>query len=169
MSTESSSSFVHCMCTSASCNATPDVQVCRHGWTRSSCPKACGGLWLLSPWAVKSSRAPSEVCLCSVGPQRRRSVVPIAGHQHFRHAGKVHRANTLEQLKLVGPSSLGVSLLTASFVGMVFTIQVLACTITSTSDLTGTSRTCCPDCIGCAAPPACSSMGAGAAHGVADA
>ena len=31
----------------------------------------------------------------------------------------------MEQLKLVGPSSLGVSLLTAAFVGMVFTIQVL--------------------------------------------
>ena len=39
----------------------------------------------------------------------------------------MHRANTLEQLKLVGPSSLGVSLLTASFVGMVFTIQVQPC------------------------------------------
>eukprot|EP00891_Asterochloris_glomerata_P001095 jgi/Astpho2/1095/fgenesh1_pm.00019_%23_4_t len=37
--------------------------------------------------------------------------------------GKVHRRNTLEQLKLVGPRSLGVALLTASFVGMVFTIQ----------------------------------------------
>ena len=32
--------------------------------------------------------------------------------------------NTAEQLKLVGPRSLGVSLLTAGFVGMVFTIQV---------------------------------------------
>lgn len=30
----------------------------------------------------------------------------------------------MEQLKLVGPQSLGVSLLTAGFVGMVFTIQV---------------------------------------------
>ena len=39
-------------------------------------------------------------------------------------AGKVHTRNTLEQLKLVGPRSLGVSLLTAGFVGMVFTIQV---------------------------------------------
>ena len=29
-----------------------------------------------------------------------------------------------EQLELVGPRSLGVALLTASFVGMVFTIQV---------------------------------------------
>ena len=38
--------------------------------------------------------------------------------------GKVHVRNTIEQLKLVGPRSLGVALLTAGFVGMVFTIQV---------------------------------------------
>jgi ABC-type transporter Mla maintaining outer membrane lipid asymmetry permease subunit MlaE len=37
--------------------------------------------------------------------------------------GKIHWKNTAEQLKLVGPSSLGVALLTAAFVGMVFTIQ----------------------------------------------
>ena len=38
--------------------------------------------------------------------------------------GRVHVRNTLEQLALVGPRSLGVALLTAGFVGMVFTIQV---------------------------------------------
>jgi ABC-type transporter Mla maintaining outer membrane lipid asymmetry permease subunit MlaE len=38
--------------------------------------------------------------------------------------GKIHWKNTLEQLAEVGPGSLGVCLLTASFVGMVFTIQV---------------------------------------------
>lgn len=38
-------------------------------------------------------------------------------------SGKIHWKNTAEQLKLVGPSSLGVALLTAAFVGMVFTIQ----------------------------------------------
>ncbi|PNH05926.1 Protein TRIGALACTOSYLDIACYLGLYCEROL 1, chloroplastic [Tetrabaena socialis] len=37
--------------------------------------------------------------------------------------GNIHWRNTMDQLKLVGPQSLGVSLLTASFVGMVFTIQ----------------------------------------------
>ncbi|CAM6127792.1 unnamed protein product [Calypogeia fissa] len=37
--------------------------------------------------------------------------------------GKVHVKNTIQQLESVGPRSLGVSLLTASFVGMVFTIQ----------------------------------------------
>ena len=36
----------------------------------------------------------------------------------------MHWRNTADQLRLVGPRSLGVSLLTASFVGMVFTIQV---------------------------------------------
>lgn len=40
--------------------------------------------------------------------------------------GKVHKRNTLEQLKLVGPNTLSVALLTAAFVGMVFTIQVKA-------------------------------------------
>ncbi|PNW81963.1 hypothetical protein CHLRE_06g268200v5 [Chlamydomonas reinhardtii] len=37
--------------------------------------------------------------------------------------GNIHWKNTAEQLRLVGPASLGVSLLTAGFVGMVFTIQ----------------------------------------------
>jgi ABC-type transporter Mla maintaining outer membrane lipid asymmetry permease subunit MlaE len=39
-------------------------------------------------------------------------------------AGKIHWRNTRDQLQLVGPKSLGVALLTAGFVGMVFTIQV---------------------------------------------
>ena len=38
--------------------------------------------------------------------------------------GKVHRRNTLEQMATVGPESLLIALLTAGFVGMVFTIQV---------------------------------------------
>ena len=40
-------------------------------------------------------------------------------------AGKIHWRNTAEQLRLVGPRSLGVCLLTAAFVGMVFTIQFI--------------------------------------------
>lgn len=36
----------------------------------------------------------------------------------------LHRRNTLEQMAAVGPESLLITLLTASFVGMVFTIQV---------------------------------------------
>lgn len=38
--------------------------------------------------------------------------------------GKIHRRNTLEQLAAVGPDSLFIALLTAIFVGAVFTIQV---------------------------------------------
>lgn len=41
------------------------------------------------------------------------------------HAGKIHWKNTMEQLNMVGPRSLGVCLLTAAFVGMVFTIQFI--------------------------------------------
>lgn len=37
---------------------------------------------------------------------------------------KIHRRNTLEQMAVVGPDSLVIALITASFVGMVFTIQV---------------------------------------------
>ncbi|PQP98783.1 protein TRIGALACTOSYLDIACYLGLYCEROL 1 chloroplastic [Prunus yedoensis var. nudiflora] len=37
--------------------------------------------------------------------------------------GKVHWRNTLQQLKRVGPNSVGVCLLTSAFVGMAFTIQ----------------------------------------------
>lgn len=42
-------------------------------------------------------------------------------------AGKIHWKNTLDQLNMVGPRSLGVCLLTAAFVGMVFTIQFIRC------------------------------------------
>jgi len=38
--------------------------------------------------------------------------------------GKIHRRNTLEQLAIVGPDSFFIALLTAIFVGAVFTIQV---------------------------------------------
>lgn len=37
--------------------------------------------------------------------------------------GKIHWRNTQDQINVVGPKSLGVALLTAGFVGMVFTIQ----------------------------------------------
>jgi phospholipid/cholesterol/gamma-HCH transport system permease protein len=38
--------------------------------------------------------------------------------------GHIHRRNTLEQMSVTGPESLLVALITAAFVGMVFTIQV---------------------------------------------
>lgn len=37
---------------------------------------------------------------------------------------RIHRFNTLEQMSFVGPASLAIALITAVFVGMVFTIQV---------------------------------------------
>lgn len=37
---------------------------------------------------------------------------------------KIHRANSVEQMSFVGPASLAIALITALFVGMVFTIQV---------------------------------------------
>lgn len=37
---------------------------------------------------------------------------------------KIHRRNTLDQMNIVGPESLTIALVTAGFVGMVFTIQV---------------------------------------------
>ncbi len=48
------------------------------------------------------------------------------GGQVFFHCltAKIHRRNTLEQMSVVGPESLGIALVTAGFVGMVFTIQV---------------------------------------------
>ncbi|MEO0407239.1 MAG: MlaE family lipid ABC transporter permease subunit [Cyanobacteria bacterium P01_A01_bin.135] len=39
-------------------------------------------------------------------------------------SGRVHRRNTMEQLASVGPDSLMIALMTATTVGMVFTIQV---------------------------------------------
>ena len=38
--------------------------------------------------------------------------------------GKIHQRNTKEQMAIVGPDSLIIALVTATFVGMVFTIQV---------------------------------------------
>lgn len=48
------------------------------------------------------------------------------GGQVFFHLlqGRIHRRNTLEQMSIVGPESLSIALVTAGFVGMVFTIQV---------------------------------------------
>lgn len=50
----------------------------------------------------------------------------LLGGQVLLHVlrGKIHRRNTLDQMAVVGPESLLIALVTASFVGMVFTIQV---------------------------------------------
>ncbi|KAF8080439.1 hypothetical protein N665_0944s0004 [Sinapis alba] len=52
------------------------------------------------------------------------SVPIIAGQVVLRILkGKIHWRNTLQQLERTGPKSLGVCLLTSTFVGMAFTIQ----------------------------------------------
>jgi len=38
--------------------------------------------------------------------------------------GRIHKRNTIDQMWMVGPGSLSLALVTAAFVGMVFTIQV---------------------------------------------
>jgi len=57
---------------------------------------------------------------------RRLLAAVLLGGQVAVHlvTGKIHRRNTLEQMAVVGPESLIVALITATFVGMVFTIQV---------------------------------------------
>ncbi|KQJ83957.1 hypothetical protein BRADI_5g17820v3 [Brachypodium distachyon] len=52
------------------------------------------------------------------------SALLLAGQVFHRVlTGRIHRRNLLAQLRRVGPGSAGVSLLTAAFVGMAFTIQ----------------------------------------------
>lgn len=57
--------------------------------------------------------------------QRLLTATLLAG-QVFIHLikGKIHKRNTIEQMAMVGPDSLLIALVTAIFVGAVFTIQV---------------------------------------------
>jgi phospholipid/cholesterol/gamma-HCH transport system permease protein len=57
---------------------------------------------------------------------RRLGAALLLGGQVLVHLlqGKINRRNTFEQMSIVGPDSLFVAMLTAVFVGMVFTIQV---------------------------------------------
>ncbi|HHP7229582.1 MAG TPA: MlaE family lipid ABC transporter permease subunit [Xenococcaceae cyanobacterium] len=57
--------------------------------------------------------------------QRMIAAIFLAGQTivHLLKA-KINRRNTLEQMAAVGPDSLGIAIVTAAFVGMVFTIQV---------------------------------------------
>lgn len=50
----------------------------------------------------------------------------LLGGQVIVHllGGKIHRRNTLAQMAIVGPDSLTIAMITASFIGAVFTIQV---------------------------------------------
>lgn len=76
----------------------------------------------------KSKPIKKESPLFTMSPTRwffrSSAAVLLGGQVFFRIAtGKIHLKNTLEQLEIVGPRTLGVALLTAGFVGMVFTIQ----------------------------------------------
>jgi phospholipid/cholesterol/gamma-HCH transport system permease protein len=50
----------------------------------------------------------------------------LLGGQVIVHllGGKIYRRNTLDQMALVGPDSLPIAMITATFIGAVFTIQV---------------------------------------------
>lgn len=69
----------------------------------------------------------SDIATSSLGQWSRRLLAAtLLGGQVLIHlfARPIHRRNTLEQMAAVGPESLLIALITASFVGMVFTIQV---------------------------------------------
>lgn len=57
--------------------------------------------------------------------QRLKAAVLLGGRVIYHLlTGKIDRRNTIEQMKIVGPQSLSIVLITAAFIGMVFTIQV---------------------------------------------
>jgi len=59
------------------------------------------------------------------GTQRLGSAFMLAGKVTFHLLkGRISLRNCIDQMALVGPESVGVALITAAFVGMVFTIQV---------------------------------------------
>ncbi|HEY9613898.1 MlaE family lipid ABC transporter permease subunit [Allocoleopsis sp.] len=69
----------------------------------------------------------TEITSSSLGLWTRRLLEAIfLGGQVMLHllAGKINRRNTLEQMALVGPASLTIAMITAGFIGAVFTIQV---------------------------------------------
>lgn len=105
------------------------VQPFSRPWTNTRRQSGRSGRWRASCWAGRSSSASSKVPgvpnpLRGVGGSGWIPEGETLTSSSPAHAGNIHWRNTAEQLKLVGPASLGVSLLTAGFVGMVFTIQV---------------------------------------------
>ncbi|WP_442957312.1 MlaE family lipid ABC transporter permease subunit [Phormidium sp. CCY1219] len=61
----------------------------------------------------------------AIWSQRLLAAIVLGGQVMFHLlSGKIHRRNTFEQMAFVGPDSLFIALVTATFVGMVFTIQV---------------------------------------------
>ena len=106
--------------------SSPQHRKCDHSGCSSCAHRlhdwSAGGPCCTGPAPAQlTSRRPLCIALQRAGSQA--ALVEVPSCCSVPPAGKVHRRNTLEQLKLVGPRSLGVALLTASFVGMVFTIQ----------------------------------------------
>lgn len=78
-------------------------------------------------YRVSLSTLSQTISKSSLGAWSQRLLAAIfLGGQVLIHLlkGKIHRRNTLEQMAAVGPDSLFIALLTAVFVGAVFTIQV---------------------------------------------
>jgi phospholipid/cholesterol/gamma-HCH transport system permease protein len=73
---------------------------------------------------IKLSETTSKSSL-GVWGQRLLSAIFLTGQVLFHLTrGKIHRRNTFEQMAAVGPDSVFIALITAVFVGAVFTIQV---------------------------------------------
>jgi phospholipid/cholesterol/gamma-HCH transport system permease protein len=81
----------------------------------------------LQPVTLYGLLTMSEITSSSLGMWTRRLLEAIfLGGQVTLHllAGKINRRNTLEQMAIVGPASLSIAMITAAFIGAVFTIQV---------------------------------------------
>ncbi|KAF7010520.1 hypothetical protein CFC21_024923, partial [Triticum aestivum] len=91
-------------------------------------PATAGSNSAPSPPSPPPSSTPPPSLFANWSPPRAiwrgLSALLLAGQVFHRVlTGRVHRRNLLAQLRRVGPGSAGVSLLTAAFVGMAFTIQ----------------------------------------------
>ncbi|QEQ01808.1 MlaE family lipid ABC transporter permease subunit [Thermosynechococcus sp. QKsg1] len=74
---------------------------------------------------MKAMKWPRLRWRASQGVQRLGTAFLLAGQVIFYLVrGRIALRNSIEQMALVGPASLSVALITAAFVGMVFTIQV---------------------------------------------
>ncbi len=80
--------------------------------------------WINSFWLVKALLPPVDSDLRRWF-DRLIEAIFLGGQVIVHHLrGKIHHRNVMEQMAVVGPESLTIALVTAIFVGMVFTIQV---------------------------------------------
>ncbi|EFJ38471.1 ATP-binding cassette transporter, subfamily I, member 10, SmABCI10 [Selaginella moellendorffii] len=104
------------------------LQKCRAGFQQQSTDGAPLSSAAAATAAAAAVEADSSPVLAGWKPPRylwRALATLVIGGQVILRTlqGRIHVRNTVQQLEAVGPGSLGVNLLTASFVGMVFTIQ----------------------------------------------